>query len=113
MTDLIARLEAAETGSRELDLCIWCQIEYGGQPTEGNVFKRGLVLNNQPHYTTSLDVARSLSNWVLLQLSDIGADGLALAVLGNPAVSPAVEVSGVHSSPIMALCIAGMKTKQP
>lgn len=46
MTDLIARLEAATEGSRELDKAIW--LEIGESPMK-------LILC--PHYTTSIDAA--------------------------------------------------------
>ena len=61
-----------------------------------------------PYYTTSFDAARTISNWVLLHLSDIGADGLPYAKLGNPGES--TEVTGIGATIELALCIAGVKT---
>ena len=127
MTDhrsLIEKLEAATEGSRELDLSL---DECVARDEEGRLDLHATIryFENQnerlpydnigmewlPHYTTSLDDARSISDWILLELSDIGADGLPLARLGDPSRSPPVEVSGIGADLILSLCIAGVKAR--
>ena len=65
-----------------------------------------------PSFTSNLNDARSISNWLLVYASDIGADGLALATLADPGYSPPLEATGMHSSLEIALCIAGLKARQ-
>ncbi len=124
MTDLIAELENAAEGSRELDGEIhfspgsdlrWLEPEireYAKRRnislTEANSLNSGPEI---PHYTTSLDAARSLSNWVLVYASDVGADGLALVRLADTG-SPVKEVEGIHNRLEMAWCIAALKARQ-
>ena len=122
MNELIEELEAAPCGSRYLD---WKIAKGLGLPV---VCKRGNpdVMSAQfpysihvsggvdevSYYTMSLDASRSLSNWVLVFASDIGADGLAMVELGDPSHSPSVEVCGIHSILEIAWCIAGLRARQ-
>lgn len=108
MLDLIARLEAAAEGSRELDTSIGRTYDLPPLSREVDGAPR-----SWPHYTTSIDAARSLSNWMLIYASDIGADGLAMVKLGNPSLSsPSLEVYGIHSDLIIAWCIAALKARE-
>lgn len=96
MKDLIAKLEAAPEGSRELDAEIAMAL--------GEVYS---PYDRVRLYTTDLTAARSLSDWMLLYASDIGADGLAVVRLGDPASSR--EVVGIHARLEIAWVIAAIK----
>ena len=127
MTDaLIAELERATEGSRELDARIHLTrrkflIGLGftfAAPLIPAAESDGYVVDGEhaseaPRYTTSIDAARVLtknSDWVLLHASEIGADGFALVVYGNPGTR--TEVSGIHSRLEIAWCIAALKTRK-
>lgn len=121
--DLIERLESAPEGSREWDARIAWAINWNNVQSVSSLDAEKIIesvknadcyidVDSPPSYTVSLDAARGLSNWVLIYASDIGADGLALVRLGNPAVSPSPEVSGIHSSLEIAWCIAGLKAQE-
>lgn len=78
MSELIAKLEAATEGSRELDCLIWCEINGRGQkmatvglpdydppryfcnPSPEINWIGYDLLNNAPHYTSKLDDAVAL-----------------------------------------------------
>lgn len=125
---LVERLQSASEGSQKLDAGIHCIVNnYGEWSTHGhssdglgfleysyltNDGERLRYQNPPPHYTTSIDATRSLSNWVLIAASDIGADGLAYVKLGNPATSPSQEVMGIHADLVMAWCIAALKARE-
>lgn len=108
MRDLIERLEKATGPDRKLDSDI-CDFVFGKQPWYAPSPEWCRLYHAEP--TSSIDAARTLSDWVLLTLSDIGADGLPYAVLGDPSQSPSVEVTGIGATPAIALCIAGLKTR--
>lgn len=116
--ELIAELEQTTSGandSRKLDIAVADEVFGKGilvaDPFSG---KETMWYSNNKliplrHYTISLDAARSLSNWVLLHLGDIGADGLPYAVLGDPSQTPPKEATGIGATIELALCIAGVK----
>ena len=100
--ELIARLEAASEGSRELDEAIHSFI---GSPHDG----RGLVSFPWPSYTTSLDAALMLvpEGWVVEDLF-IGADKTSCVDLlfsGKPAAN------GSANTAPLAVCIAALKAR--
>lgn len=97
--DLIARLEAATGPDRELD---WRIADAIGHPSFAMkiVMWPPLSIGSRadryvPRYTSSIDAARTLSNWLLVHASDIGADGLPLVRIANPGATPVGEVDGI------------------
>lgn len=48
-----------------------------------------------PHFTASFDAARTICRWILISASDIGADGMARVVLGNPTPPSPMEACGI------------------
>ncbi len=135
-SELIAALEAAEGPSRELDGRIALANGWQHETEQGGLGKYSLepiihhiwvdpkgerfvakttcftrdrkYPDELPYYTSSIDAARSISDWILLTLSDIAADGLAFAELGDPG-EILRTVRGIHSRPTIALCIAGVR----
>lgn len=114
LTDLIAALEAADGPSRELDAEIanLLGLTTSYWPGKEWEYRDGGEWRPLPAYTTSLDAARSLSDWVLIHAGDISADGLAQVILGNPATTPVGEVEGIHQRLEIAWCIAALKTRE-
>ena len=123
MKDLTHELEQATEGSRELDVRIAVKVGYDFEDVHGKRFSQAIQQCPEmpynaidswhvPNYTTSLDAARSLSNWVLIQASDIAADGLAFVELGDPSRSPSVEVHGIHANLVLAWCVAALKARE-
>ena len=111
LSNLISRLEAAEGPSRELDRAI--ADELGTVTTyqvddDEDYGPFGSTRWHWPHYTASLDAARTISNWVLITASDIAGDGLAFVRLGNPSKSSSLEASGCHNHLSIAWCIAAL-----
>jgi len=113
MTDLLARLEVAEAGSRELDGAVWCA-------RNGYVFVMwdgaGCVYRKQPGYgishisqsdvapvTTSLDAALALAERVLDHMTALGLLHAVIDMVGG---------NGWPSSRIAPLfCAAILKAK--
>lgn len=93
MDDLIAKLEAAESGSRELDVAIWDALG-------------GWSVNNPPSYTTSLDAALALAERVLpgwfLSLDTSG-------VHARLWIGERPSFAGLAATAPLALCIAILK----
>lgn len=84
LPSLIQRLEEAPGPCPKLDAEI-CEVQL--RLIVPNVTWQQLrhVVEQVPcSYTSSFDLARGLSKWVLVHASDIGADGLPLVRLGNP-----------------------------
>ena len=106
MSALIARLEAAEAGSRELDREI-------GEVTRAPMGNAGDVVGlGYAHFTTSLDAAlallgRALPDWDW-QITK-GADEMALACIQHSRRVSGPEVCA--HTPALALCIAILKAK--
>lgn len=96
MTDtldtLIAELERAEEGSRELDASIFCAVKFPGHKPERNFFyknrdewgvfvsnqpKPGMTFHDAPHYTTSVDAALTLvpEGWLVASISQYAKRG--------------------------------------
>jgi hypothetical protein len=94
LAELIARLEAAAEGSRELDAAIAVAVFGGGSHDPGTA----------PHFTTSLDAALTLvpegRGWLM---RSVGGRGFA-------AISNAGEASQAKT-PALALCIAALKAR--
>ncbi len=127
---LIYELETSLKNNRELDYRIAFVIQWRPNEQDDPKFAKSFALHENahgykmawaahrftdqswkiPYYTTSLDAARSISDWVLIFLGDIGADGLPYAVLGDPSMTPPGEVNGIGATIELALCIAGIKT---
>lgn len=62
-----------------------------------------------PDFTSSLDAAMTLVDGVLLNLSDIGADGLPYAVVGNPV--DATEGRGIARTLPLTLAAAALRAR--
>lgn len=98
MKDLIAKLESATEGSRELDRAIHSHI-------------RGVeefLLSTWPAYTTSLDAALTLvpEGWHW-NVGDVG-----LAWVGtHESATKIVRHDGDAHTPALALCIAALKAR--
>lgn len=60
-------------------------------------------------FTQVFERARSLSNWLLLGLSDIAADGMPSCNLGYVGDSGTCEVRGCGRDIITSLCAAGLR----
>lgn len=117
MTDiqnLIAHLEAASEGSRELDAAIW-EIE-PCEPPDCNLRTKAIAIVRLkaggddaecPAYTTSLDAALTLvpEGW----LWDIASTG---CVWGMPehSLDDQIVISGI-SNPKIAVCILALKAR--
>ena len=125
MTDaLIAELERAPGGSREISDEIllaagWTQsapLKIFNKRTSDRIWHNAAGEIVSPHMRP--DPSQNLqdahltknSDWVLLHASEIGADGFALVVYGNPGTR--TEVSGIHSRLEIAWCIAALKTRK-
>lgn len=97
LDDLIARLEAASEGSRDLDQ----DIEIAINPPREDVYRC-------PHYTTSLDAALRLmpAGW----LWDVASTGC-VWVMPNDDLDKQIVISGIEK-PVIALCIAALKARE-
>lgn len=128
LSALIARLEAAEVGSRELDAEICILFQYGGPNSEGAVnvrtdsnwegdllFEQGgdECCNPIPPVTTSLDAALALAARVLpgWSCSAIKGQGGCEAYVW-PHAEAFADVQGKSSTPALAICIAILRAKQ-
>ncbi len=135
LSALIARLEAAEVGSRELDAEICVLLQYGGPNSEGAVnvrtdsdwegdllFEHGddECCNTIPPVTTSLDAALALAERVLkgwaweIRLDESGASVQAAPVWWMEGLAAPDEggVSCEAAAPALALVIAILRAKQ-
>ena len=103
MTDLIARLEAAEIGSRELDAAIYDAID-------SPAIKIKTTLDYDfPAYTTSLDAALTLvPEGLAWGVADRKDKSKPLAICGH-ADNPMTETYA--ATPALALCIAALKAR--
>lgn len=135
LSALIARLEAAEAGSRELDALVWKALNPRGEIAIKGAGRPGLVnwrcripgatiansWTNPGRYTTSLDAALALAERVL--------PGWYFGVQQNRYVSPDMpdnwsaylsapraldqgDIEGEAPTPALALCIAILRAKQ-
>lgn len=136
LTDLIAKLEAAGEGSRELDALIWCALNgaaYVGSHADatepGNCFwfrhpADGVEYSRAAHYryTTSLDAALTLvpEGWMpsidQYCLSDVPAQNQWRVWLrrlrDEETRRPKLDtVFGITGTPALALCIAALKAR--
>ena len=99
MDELIAKLEAAKTESRELDAEIWEHV-HGFAPT------------HCPHYTDSIDAALILVMEGWAWLANGQTDGHGWARIISPAENLSVSdyKDGTEGrTPALALCIAALK----
>ena len=132
MQKLIARLEAAEAGSRELDALVWKALNPRGEIAIKGAGRPGLVdwrcripgatiansWTNPGRYTTSLDAALALAERVGFPAysGEIQPSGrwkwkiASNAPLGASVRGPKWP-SGVAKTPSLALCIAILKAK--
>ncbi len=120
MTDLIARLEAAEAGSRELDWLIADATDHpsfarkieGFWPPFG---ERSRADKDVPAYSTSLDAALALASRVLDQRGPININiclaGSAQVVIDSVGPCNPVMAQVVASTPALALCAAILRAK--
>jgi hypothetical protein len=126
MSDLLAlaeRCEAASEGGSDLDNAILNALGYSWRGM-------GYWFHDDSHqwkggksFTTSIDAAMALLDQygVLMQLSDIGADGLPLARVGRPdldgesiftGISSGVSIQATPLSGLaLALCAAALRAR--
>ena len=128
MIDIIAKLEAATEGSRELDCMIWCELN-GKRYKEHATSHRGEthcfyteppkrtphVETGIPPWTQSIDAALTLVpkgyDWIISNVN--GHFG------GTPyaCVEDEMKISGLHTTrhfantPVLALCIASLRAR--
>ena len=122
--DLIARLESAAEGSRELDAEIWAclqgctspleyeQVDHGGPAREAVICgSLAAWLDEIPHYTTSLDAALTLvpegKAWDCGYYPGYDNTGHAEVFLGSG--DPAFRAPA--KTPALALCIASLRAR--
>lgn len=122
--ELIARLEAAEVGSRELDAEIWAAsvgyvlVSFDGAgwlyKMHPNDMQRHERTGYIPPYTTSLDAALVLAErvlppetmWELNRKCIIDGKKFYLCEFDVPEWGPRVDTYGCARTPALALCIA-------
>lgn len=107
LSALIARLEAAEVGGRELDRGIWFSLEFNshGEPSHA------------PKYSTSLDAVLALAERVLPGCSPGMSQNVHsrdwFAWIGYAEDGEAkLHAQTFGTTPAIALCIAVLKAKQ-
>jgi hypothetical protein len=121
MNELIAKLEAATKGSRELDLDLWweCKANRGSSnsPMPEDYRRSNLKMNDAPRYTTSLDAAMTLvpEGWSI-GLGDLRSYNpiiwrAHLRDHNNPSASTRDWKEGHAPTPALALCIAALKAR--
>jgi len=123
--DLIAKLEKAEAGSRELDAAIF-RLTDARRRQSGYVFpdetpeaaRAGKLASHIVAYTTSLDailalVERELPGWEWLTLFNPlhGDSGCSYAVLTPPGGSGGHSVVHPGNAPALALCAAFLRAR--
>lgn len=62
-----------------------------------------------PNYTSNLNDARNITDWLLLYASDIHADGLAIAEFG--CISPTYAVMGITGQLPLAIATAALRAQ--
>lgn len=111
LADIIAKLEQATEGSRELDAEIAAATWDGAQVSKTRpwlVTQHG-INRDPPRYTTSIDAARTLVPKSKAIALDIFADGTALCGLeDSPDLTNGTDV---YPTPALALCIAALKAR--
>jgi hypothetical protein len=104
--DVLAALEAATVGSRELDELVWFAT--------GGVQPKGLNGYFAPPYTTNVELALELvpAGWPR-RISE-GRFGCWVADLlrGDKSWKQEPDVSAVHTTPALALCLAALRARQ-
>ena len=124
LAELIARLEAATEGSRELDAEIGAHPATPSCGVRKGAAKERVVeaadthdppLVNLPHYTTSIDAALTLvpegMEWALSNHGQTGAEQLCWAgVFGSPFIGS--ECDSHAATPVLALCIAALRARE-
>jgi hypothetical protein len=121
---LISRLEAAEAGSRELDVALWLMFDpgrierhlgsvrgtwpRGASEAEKAARRASFLDSNAPHFTTSLDAALALAERLDLDVLAITNEAVeALAVSGwSSSLRTLVPELARHA------CIAILKAKE-
>jgi hypothetical protein len=128
MTNLIARLEAAREGSRELDAMIWTAVNGKGQPMrrvgpptynperlfcnpDPDMNWIGYdLLNIAPHYTTWLDAALTLRpEGAEIALTDLYK--VPMAEVGLNFTEGPETARLEHGTLALALCIASLRAR--
>lgn len=113
MSDLVARLEAAEAGSRELDAEIatevlgwkWIEASHVWELPAGSSWSASRSRWGVPAYTSSLDAITALIGEKLPGWSwSVGSDGQ--AAVSSPPKGHYVAFGTVANTPALALCAA-------
>lgn len=114
MDDLIAKLEAATEGSRELDCAIAIAVGHSGFVAVVRYDHGTVIENDFPHYTTSLDAALTLAqppghsmwHWnidaKLMRDHDFFAAEITV---------PSREFRGIQRTAALAMCIAALRAR--
>ena len=131
MTDLsplIAKLEAATEGSRELDAEIWLFVTPGATRKQSSYIHKATQIRCfidetrqadghliiVPHYTTSIDAALTLvpksTLWAVGQMEDGPFCRLVILNKDGSYLDGAIESGG--STPALALCVAALKARE-
>ena len=119
--EMITALEAATEPSRGLDAEIARAIGLAINESDPEwVFEPSyledghLRLSSVQPFTSSIDAALTLLNKVgiLLSLSDIGADGLPLAIVADPTREVESTFEGIGCNLAISLCIAALKARE-
>lgn len=113
--DLIARLEEATKGSRQLDEQIWCaanDVEWPDAVSPSSTMGR-IHREDVPHYTTSIDAALTLvSAKSLWSVCDMEDGPIAQVLPPLPDGRFGEVVSGEARTPPLALCIAALRAHE-
>ena len=98
-----------EEPNRILDEAIRAAVDHQTVVKSGG----GWDIYTADHYTTSLDAAMTLTNWLIITISDIAADGLALVKLGNPGTSKETIGLGIakHANLAITFCAAALRAR--
>lgn len=121
---LIDRIEAAEKGSRELDLDLWwqCKANRGSanEPMPEDYRQSNLRMDDAPRYTTSLDAAMTL----VVEGAGICLDRYWIAEVDDPVWLASIQTGGIpgnprqvfevrdRPTPALAICAAALKARQ-
>lgn len=117
MSDLLKlaeRVEAASGPDRGLDRDIFQAVAGGLYWPETSQWwtNDGWADRVPVCFTASIDAAMTLvDGFVLLHLSDIGADGLPLCRIGDPSSTPCGEWTGIASRLHLAVCAAALRAR--
>lgn len=110
LSTLVAELEKAEAGSRELDMRIW-RLDHAHVR-----FSTAWERESAPgHYTTSIDAALTLKpdEYYLFEAEEnIKGGGWMFLFRRREYGEPETDAEGIARTPALALCIAALKARE-